>query len=79
MAFGGGAANVTVDFVTTDLQMIGTDNIVYKWTMDIGVIDPSFVTSDTTSYGINFNENMLGLAPMTLLSTDAVANEIDQR
>lgn len=47
--------------------------------MDIGIINPKYVTTETGYYGIDFNSNMLGLAPMVLLSTPTVPSELDKR
>ena len=60
--------NVEVNFVEMNLSLTDEDEVEYEWTMDVGFIAESYVTAGT--YGIDFKENMLGLAPMTLTGDD---------
>ena len=70
-----GDKNVQVDFVSMDLSLTSLEaGTTYSWTMDVGYINESYLDQPNT-YGIDFDQNMLGLAPMTL-TNDAT---IDQR
>ena len=60
--------NVQVDFATIELSLTDVDEVEYDFTMDVGFIAESYVTAGT--YGIDFNENVLGLAPMSLTGDD---------
>ena len=68
MSFPNSDSTVPVEFVEMQLQITDVDQVEYEWTMDVGFIAESYVTAGT--YGINFSENVLGLAPMSLTSTD---------
>ena len=70
MIFKEGLEAVPVDFYNMKLQMISNDEVpvTYSWSMDIGYIaDKYFTTTEypDANYGLDFYENMLGLAPMS--------------
>ena len=78
MAFIGTEKNVPVNFVSMELSIEtaadedeGEEPEEYTWTMDVGYIALEYATPD---YGINFVENMLGLAPMSITGTPTLDN-----
>ena len=74
MTFPGSDETVPVNFYEIDLYLTDPDEKKYNWHMQIGFIDEKYVKEE---YGINFNENVLGLAPMTLATT--AGSNLDQR
>jgi hypothetical protein len=63
MEFENGKGKIPVDFVNVNLQLYADDDAQtpYSWNMDIGYIDPFYASPQ---YFVNYQENMLGLAPM---------------
>jgi len=62
-----GEKNVPVNFVPLSLSISSEVDEVetdYAWDMSIGYIAETYVLDGT--YGIDFDQNMLGLAPMTV-------------
>lgn len=66
MVFKTDGLTVKVDFYNVNLKIESTPETVSTWEMDIGYISKTFQLPD---YFDNFQENMLGMAPM--LTSDA--------
>ena len=66
MVFKTDGLTVKVDFYNVNLKIESTPETISTWEMDIGYISKTFQLPD---YFDNFQENMLGMAPM--LTSDA--------
>ena len=80
MTFPGSDIDVTVDFYETNLYITDWDKVQRKWTMQIGFIEElSDEDIENGAYGINWKENVLGLAPMTLTTAegDSTTSNLD--
>ena len=60
MVFKEGGEPVEVNFVSMNLAMVGVDGVTYYWTMDMGLINPTY---QNLAYFNFYTENMFGLAP----------------
>ena len=76
MTFPGASEAIPVKFYKINLYITDVNNAEHAWTMSMGFIDETYLTSPSTS-GINFDENVLGLAPMTLTGTGGTASNLD--
>ena len=61
MSFNGDASTVPVNFVSQQMSMYDADDNIISWTQDMGFISPEYQSA--TYFDVNYNENMLGLAP----------------
>ena len=61
MSFNGDASTVPVNFVSQQMSMYDVDDNIISWTQEMGFISPEYQSN--TYFDVNYNENMLGLAP----------------